>query len=150
MSRTVLYRHFSGDALLYVGVSRSPSDRMHQHTSQSSWAREITHVTHEHFDTRAAAIAAERVAIATEQPRHNKVWRYPPAKAEANAIVAIIGPQAICDALGVGGHSVRHALFVGKFPSNWYLGILMLCEAAGIDCPLTAFTWKAAAPSVPA
>lgn len=149
MNRTALYRHFdAGGALLYVGISSSLTDRMHQHTCQSSWFGEIATVTVQHFDDRNDAVAAERVAIATEKPLHNKAWNSAGGKAQVNEIVAVLTVDAMCAALGVGTHAVRYTRFTGAFPGNWYGTLLSMCEAAEIPCPMEAFTWKAAAASV--
>ena len=145
MNACALYRCFDADRrLLYVGVSSSPTDRMHQHVSQSPWAGEIASVEIERHDARDAALAAERVAIATENPVHNKAWNAGDARADVNRIAAVLSPDAMCDALGVGKHAVRYARFTGTFPGNWYGTLLPMCDAAGIDCPLSAFTWKTA------
>jgi len=143
MSRTALYRQRDAAGyLLYVGVSCSPADRMHQHASQSHWAGEIATVSVEYFPTRDEALAAERSAIACERPRHNTAWNVSDDKAEVNTIVATLTADAMCAALGVGRHAVRYARFTGTFPGNWYGTLLPMCMAAGIECPLTAFTWK--------
>lgn len=74
---TALYRHFAADgALLYVGISSNHLRRLLQHESGAAWAKEIASVTVEHHATRALAIAAERAAIASENPRHNSPPRW--------------------------------------------------------------------------
>jgi predicted GIY-YIG superfamily endonuclease len=149
MTRTALYRHFDADgSLLYVGVSSSTQERLYHHNCQSGWASEIASITLEHFDNRKEAIAAERVAIATESPRHNTAWKAAPEKADVNAIVAILTVDAMCDALGVGRHAVRYTRSAGSFPGNWYGTLLPMCKSAGIPCPLSAFNWKATAKQV--
>lgn len=71
---TALYRHFSANGeLLYVGISCKPITRLKQHEHDSGWASEIARVEIERFETRAAAMAAEREAIKKEKPRHNVV-----------------------------------------------------------------------------
>lgn len=70
--RTALYRHFDAvGALLYVGISRSAAARLASH-EQSNWDQDIARVDVEWFESRAAALRAERKAIAQEEPKHNK------------------------------------------------------------------------------
>lgn len=53
-----------------------------------------------------------------------------------------LGADAICSGLSVTNHSVRHARFTGAFPAAWYRQLKEMCEAEGIDCPLSAFNFK--------
>lgn len=70
--RTHLYRHYSADgALLYVGISLSAISRLGQHADHATWFDKISRVEITAFDTRDAALAAEREAIARERPVHN-------------------------------------------------------------------------------
>lgn len=70
--KTSLYRHYSADdKLLYVGVSISAVHRLGQHAEHSDWYNSITRVTIERFETREAALQAERAAIIKERPAHN-------------------------------------------------------------------------------
>lgn len=69
-----LYRHFDKDGdLLYVGISLSAIDRSKQHRTGSEWWPEVASITVENFASRAAAERAERKAIASERPIHNKM-----------------------------------------------------------------------------
>jgi hypothetical protein len=146
MIRTALYRHFAADgALLYVGISAFPTERAHQHNCRAHWATSIARIEVDHFDTREDAIAAERLAIATERPLHNVAWNQTGQKAEVNGIVAALTADAMCEALGVGFHAIRYARNAGTFPGNWYGTLLAMCDERGIDCPLDLFTWKTAA-----
>lgn len=73
--KTDLYRHFDADGeLLYVGISLSAIGRLSQHKSTAHWADKIASVTVESFSTREQAVEAERIAIETEQPLHNKIF----------------------------------------------------------------------------
>lgn len=71
---TQLYRHFNaaGD-LLYVGISLSAVHRLSQHRDSSPWFSEIARVEVQAYLTRDAALEAERAAIMSERPKHNKV-----------------------------------------------------------------------------
>lgn len=69
---TALYRHFNAaGVLLYAGISLRPTYRLRQHGQAAHWSDDIKTVTIEWLPSRAAAIEAERKAIAREQPLHN-------------------------------------------------------------------------------
>jgi excinuclease UvrABC nuclease subunit len=69
---TDLYRHWDKDhVLLYVGISLSAMHRLRQHKETSKWFSEIVSVTIERFETRTEAMAAERKAIKSENPKYN-------------------------------------------------------------------------------
>jgi excinuclease UvrABC nuclease subunit len=69
---TELYRHFGEDgSLLYVGVSLSTLQRLGQHKDHSTWFKKIRRVEIQQFDSREAALAAEREAILAEKPYYN-------------------------------------------------------------------------------
>lgn len=70
--KTQLYRHFDADRkLLYLGISLSTFARLSQHKDHSPWFEQIKTVEIEHFETREEAMAAERKAIKTENPKFN-------------------------------------------------------------------------------
>ena len=72
-NRTHLYRHFAADGtLLYVGISLSALGRLQAHRA-SAWSEDIARVEVETYPTRAAALAAEKAAIKSERPKHNRV-----------------------------------------------------------------------------
>src|SRR6056297_1212452 len=73
---TTLYRVFSGETLLYVGISLSALNRISQHKRYSKWFSKHppTHMTMEHFDSRVDAEGAEREAIKEERPVYNDVY----------------------------------------------------------------------------
>lgn len=69
----VVYRHFDADdQLLYVGQSQHYTQRSHEHERSSDWFREVAKITVQHFATRAEMMAAELLAIQTENPIWNK------------------------------------------------------------------------------
>lgn len=69
---TQLYRHFDeGRQLLYVGISLSTFARLSQHKDHSEWFKKIKSVEIENFETREEAMAAERKAIQSENPKFN-------------------------------------------------------------------------------
>jgi hypothetical protein len=68
-----LYRHFAADgSLLYVGKSLSAVWRLIIHRSASHWFSEIASITITHYATKDELRAAERDAIATENPKYNR------------------------------------------------------------------------------
>jgi hypothetical protein len=72
-----LYRHFASDGtLLYVGVSLSALHRLSGHKDHSHWFGDIARVDIQSFESRAAALAAERNAIKEEKPRYNIAHRW--------------------------------------------------------------------------
>jgi hypothetical protein len=80
---TSLYRHFAADGrLLYVGVSLHAVGRLCQHRDHSAWFTEIARVEIEQFPSRKAALDAEREAIQSEKPLHNKNKRGKPPRDE--------------------------------------------------------------------
>lgn len=69
-----LYRHFDGEGrLLYVGIAVNPLVRSLQHRHGAPWWREVVEIRLTHYASRDAAMAAERQAIRTEKPRHNRM-----------------------------------------------------------------------------
>jgi excinuclease UvrABC nuclease subunit len=72
--RTALYRHFdAAGVLLYVGISLNSIKRTAQHKYGAKWFQRIDRITFTWHDTRAAALAAEAIAIAKERPVWNVV-----------------------------------------------------------------------------
>jgi len=72
--KTALYRHFDANGeLLYVGISLSAIQRLSQHKTASPWFKEISRVEIEWHPTRKEALAVEKLAIVTENPKHNSV-----------------------------------------------------------------------------
>jgi excinuclease UvrABC nuclease subunit len=72
MKPAQLYRHFGDDGtLLYVGISLSAIQRLAQHRDHAHWFEQIKRVEMQQFPTREEALAAEREAIAREQPLFN-------------------------------------------------------------------------------
>jgi hypothetical protein len=70
--RTALYRHFDkAGRLLYIGIAVDPAKREGEHRRESEWRGRIARVELEWYGDRHAARAAERAAIAAEQPPFN-------------------------------------------------------------------------------
>ena len=69
---TTLYRYFnSSNELLYVGISKSPMQRLEEHKYRAAWFESAESVKFEKFDTRDAALKAESIAIKNENPIFN-------------------------------------------------------------------------------
>jgi hypothetical protein len=71
MSEQTLYRYWSGETLLYVGISINAYQRASQHSDNSQWWAEATHVTFEKYPSREDVIIAEKIAIRKERPIYN-------------------------------------------------------------------------------
>lgn len=70
---THLYRIWSGELLLYVGISKSFLKRFSEHMVDQPWADEVTNVSCDVYETREQAIEAEKEAIEDEKPKYNKL-----------------------------------------------------------------------------
>jgi predicted GIY-YIG superfamily endonuclease len=72
VTQASLYRLYGADdQLLYIGVSASPRKRRMQHRLFTRWGRSVTRMDVDPACDLAAALAAEKVAVRTEQPEHN-------------------------------------------------------------------------------
>jgi predicted GIY-YIG superfamily endonuclease len=70
-----LYRAFdSQNQLLYVGISNQWHHRLHQHEKSAAWIEQADYVKIERFSDRESVSVAEREAVKTEKPLHNKVF----------------------------------------------------------------------------
>jgi len=58
-------------------------------------------------------------------------------------IGAALGRKEMALELGVGFSAVSNAVVAGVFPAKWYLVITSMCEAKGVDCPDSLFTFAA-------
>lgn len=71
--QTILYRFFDvDDALLYVGVTKRPSERWTAHRRTSAWWPSVAFLAFEIHPHDRAALDAETAAIRTELPLFNK------------------------------------------------------------------------------
>ena len=79
-TKAQLYRCFDAEGnLLYVGASKNVFQRIVEHKVQSGyWFRDVTRVEIQHFGSRKEALAAEAIAINTENPIHNVAIPYVP------------------------------------------------------------------------
>ena len=79
--RTALYlARDIDDALLYVGTSRHPTQRLRQHAKDKAWWPEVSRVEDFWFTRQWQAELAEQFFISRECPPHNRMmppWRAP-------------------------------------------------------------------------
>lgn len=67
-----LYRVYGTHGeLLYVGITVDPKTRLAHHRRQKPWWPDVARVVEEVHPDRTAALAAETVTIAFENPLHN-------------------------------------------------------------------------------
>jgi excinuclease UvrABC nuclease subunit len=75
MKFPILYRHFSESGeLLYIGVSMKIFTRINSHKI-SPWMADVRRIEIEHFKEMWQALDAEKKAIKTEFPLHNKMHK---------------------------------------------------------------------------
>lgn len=68
-----LYRLFgAGGVLLYIGISRRVGGRLANHERTADWWPEVRTLTFETYPTWDEARDAEDIAIADENPLHNR------------------------------------------------------------------------------
>lgn len=71
-----VYRCFdSGDYLLYVGISGDHRRRFDAHANTKDWWGRVARIELAWYRTRADAVLAESIAIATEDPHYNIAGR---------------------------------------------------------------------------
>lgn len=132
-TRTALYRHFNnGGELLYVGISLRAVERLLEHIGGSPWRHEIASFTIEWFESREAALDAERIAIKSENPIFNKTHSTRPKPAPnpeplvPSAMMSVDAPDgvvveikseamALAVSMKAGGHKLAYvAACIGK------------------------------------
>lgn len=75
MKPFTLYRIFDvAGALLWVGQTTRPFERMREHSGDKLWVREMYNTRHEFFPDRDTLLIAEALAIRTEHPKYNVVF----------------------------------------------------------------------------
>lgn len=77
MSAAHVYRVYDGEQrLIYVGATRFLGSRLDAHRRTTWWAYQVAKVTAKVYPSISAARAAERAAIASENPRWNIIGRW--------------------------------------------------------------------------
>jgi len=69
--RTVIYKHYCGEKLLYVGISNRPAHRTRQHMRDKDWLPDTDKVELEWFDSRKEAEIKEKQLISELRPPEN-------------------------------------------------------------------------------
>lgn len=126
-----LYRHFDKEGiLLYIGVSLNSIKRLSQHQNNAHWFPFIRQIKIESFDTREAALEAERIAITIENPLHNLLRPSVKEQRENNneisskdlirRIVQFNPTYRICDVAGSIGTTEKQVKeWIGKGIIGW-------------------------------
>lgn len=70
-----LYRFFKDGKLLYVGETHSTKERFRRHRKEAKWWEPDLEVTVEFHRNARRAKMAERVAVFSERPIHNVLYR---------------------------------------------------------------------------
>ena len=71
----IVYRCYARDGrLLYIGSTHMYGLRMTGHASHSPWWSDVASITREIFPLLTEARAAEKLAIQSEKPEHNRQW----------------------------------------------------------------------------
>jgi predicted GIY-YIG superfamily endonuclease len=72
-----LYRLYDNtNQLLYVGISSKWYERFHSHEKNQPWWGEVSTIKLMRYETRESVVDAEKIAIKTERPLHNKQHSY--------------------------------------------------------------------------
>jgi predicted GIY-YIG superfamily endonuclease len=86
----LVYRHFDASGkLLYIGMSSNAPARKRWHSRNAPWFDQIASWTFEEFESRSAAMAAEKAAIEAERPLHNKTGLIKPARSTKRLCIDI-------------------------------------------------------------
>ena len=145
---TQMYRLYNADGtLLYVGISWSALSRITQHKTDKPWWTTVTRVDITTIPgDRAAAEAAERHAIHTQQPLHNVVHNRtrterPAVKTPYTTLNSIIGYFVLIKERGWQGRivSVISDTYVVIDTFSWVDGFYYETRVCPID---EIVTWK--------
>lgn len=150
---------YAGDALVYIGMSATPPQRISQHRATKEWLEAVDRVAISWFDDRHLAAAAEKLAIQTESPLQNLV-KYGGAKksaaikrqrfskrkidvrlypVETTRLFNEIGHSKIKADLNVKDRVINEHALRGLIPALWFA----YCEeAVGRELPRHLFSFK--------
>ena len=121
MTRTALYRCFDATgALVYIGVSDKPEDRLKQHAANSPWHRYVAVTAEEWCDSRDDAFVKERQAIAAEKPLFNVQSNGPKAASDIRSLINHWPRRSeFAAAVGVPVASVHKWADTGRIPTRF-------------------------------
>lgn len=110
-----------GVRLLYVGITDRYDSRMVQHSEKHWWAS-VKRITREEFDDRNLAARAEREAIASEKPLHNRAHnsrkpKRPTIPKPSKQPERLMSLQDAADYLRVTERTIRNYIRRGKLPA---------------------------------
>lgn len=154
--KTALYRHYDADGvLLYVGVSDVFHKRCTEHGSGSEWFSGVASSSVLWFETRAAALAAEKAAIIAERPLFNmshggRIDRLRATRGALDPAASVLerlgGPMRVCEEIGV--HKTRVYKWMkpkseggtgGMIPGSHIQDIIRMGAERGIEFSLADF-----------
>lgn len=61
---------------------------------------------------------------------------------QVRRIVETLGREQIAARMGVSRHAVNVRVAHGKLPASWYIALRQMATEAGIDAPVTLFSFK--------
>jgi len=57
-----------------------------------------------------------------------------------------VGRKVLADRLGVGKTAIGNAVSENLFPARWYVEVKALCDAHGLSCPASLFSFVRSEP----
>jgi hypothetical protein len=146
MTRHAVYRCIDAQgAVIYAGLSNNPRRRVYEHKCRADWAPQIDRVDVEWFDSREAAMAAERKAIMDDQPPQNRALPSGSRPVSNHAVARILAlwpgrADILEDARAASAdldlYAVHRWCQRGAVPSGYWRALLDGAARRGI--PLTA------------
>jgi len=138
--KCAVYRCYDAEgALLYIGASNKPKDRLKAHKAKTDWGKSIASHDEEWFSSREKAIEKEASAIKAERPPFNKHWVHNRGS-EAADFLNKFCHKRVAKVVGVHPNAIYTAKREGVMPARWYVPLL----DAGFNPPFEAFRWRRA------
>jgi len=133
--RTALYRHYDGAGrLLYVGITDCFAQRDRQHLVDSYWHADVRQSVIVWYQTREAALIAERCAIGVENPVYNVMHRQGGnAKPISGLIARWPNRQALADDIDANIEAVHKWAKSDRIPSGWMLAVVNAAQSRGFE-----------------
>lgn len=107
-----LYRFYDDEnRLLYIGITVNPAGRFGRHSDDKDWWASVARIAMQPFPDRASVLEAERRAIITERPKHNKQHNKRVIEVAATLVTPVERALSTpCE--GCGEQVVAHGYFV--------------------------------------